>query len=330
MVWVAEAIDSGLRPRSTSDIIDTRTVLDEADQSHAAEPERYLQDVLLDNEPPRDFYPRKEQLLLRGAGGDNTTDSSSSSSHTRVIGGTDAVDGRYPYFVQIWQRSLCGGVLIGPNLVLTAAHCQNAADSVKVGRYNRFGGDNAETISIARKVVHELYDSAIYPHDIMLILLSSRTTKRYPRLNSNNDFPTTATTGLRVLGMGDTNSDSSLALPTKLQEAALGYVTNPVCQQKHTADSVTSDMLCASAVGKDAWCVTTPTPTLTNGILSFLSSRALYTLTRTILFLLSKKRYSDGDSGGPLIRRGGGPSRDVLLGLTSWYVLLPTATDSDN
>jgi hypothetical protein len=326
MVWVVEATDGGLRPRSESDIVATRTVLDEADQSHAAEPERYLQDVLLENEPPRDVYPRKEQLLRGPDWDNNTTDSSSSSSHTRVIGGADAVDGRYPYFVQIWQRSLCGGVLIGPNLVLTAAHCQNAADSVKVGRYNRFGGDSAETISIAQKVVHERYNSAEYPYDIMLILLSSTTTKRYPRLNANNDFPITTTTGIRVLGMGDTDSSSSLALPTKLQDATVGYVTNPVCQQKHTADTVTSDMLCASAFGKDAWYVT-HARTQKEFSLFF---RCFQLSLIPSSFFSFRLRCSDGDSGGPLIRRGSGPSRDVLIGLTSWYVLRQTATNSNN
>jgi V8-like Glu-specific endopeptidase len=43
---------------------------------------------------------------------------------TRIIGGT-AVDpsrNRYPYYVLVWGRSLCGGVLIAPSIVLTAAH----------------------------------------------------------------------------------------------------------------------------------------------------------------------------------------------------------------
>lgn len=41
----------------------------------------------------------------------------------RIINGEDAAEGRYPYFVRLLSGgSLCGGVLIGPNLVLTAAH----------------------------------------------------------------------------------------------------------------------------------------------------------------------------------------------------------------
>lgn len=40
----------------------------------------------------------------------------------RIIGGDDADESRYPYFVFLKRGNLCGGILIGPNLVLTAAH----------------------------------------------------------------------------------------------------------------------------------------------------------------------------------------------------------------
>jgi Trypsin len=44
----------------------------------------------------------------------------------KIIGGTEVTKGRYPYMVVLLDRSfqlICGGSLIAPNVVLTAAHC---------------------------------------------------------------------------------------------------------------------------------------------------------------------------------------------------------------
>jgi hypothetical protein len=44
----------------------------------------------------------------------------------RIIGGTDAEQGQYPYMVSVVANSGthdCGGVLVAKDVVLTAAHC---------------------------------------------------------------------------------------------------------------------------------------------------------------------------------------------------------------
>jgi secreted trypsin-like serine protease len=46
---------------------------------------------------------------------------------TRIIGGTDAPEGRYPYMVALLKgdgQLECGGSLVAPDVVITAAHCQ--------------------------------------------------------------------------------------------------------------------------------------------------------------------------------------------------------------
>ena len=41
----------------------------------------------------------------------------------RVIGGTNVQDqDRYPYFSLMWDNEMCGGSLIGNDLIITAAH----------------------------------------------------------------------------------------------------------------------------------------------------------------------------------------------------------------
>jgi secreted trypsin-like serine protease len=44
----------------------------------------------------------------------------------RILGGTDATQGRFPYFVSLVDGAFfhqCGGTLIAPDVVLTAANC---------------------------------------------------------------------------------------------------------------------------------------------------------------------------------------------------------------
>jgi secreted trypsin-like serine protease len=46
------------------------------------------------------------------------------ASQTRLFGGENATAGRYPYFVRLVGAGQCGGALIAPDIVVTAAHCK--------------------------------------------------------------------------------------------------------------------------------------------------------------------------------------------------------------
>ena len=58
----------------------------------------------------------------------------------RIIGGeiVDPVD-RYPFAASLVTGGFhgCGGSLIAPNVVLSAAHCGGSFSSVEIGRYDR-------------------------------------------------------------------------------------------------------------------------------------------------------------------------------------------------
>jgi secreted trypsin-like serine protease len=56
-----------------------------------------------------------------------STQSSNLRNRNLVIGGYGAIQDRYPYYVALQNaenKTECGGTLIAPDVVLTAAHCR--------------------------------------------------------------------------------------------------------------------------------------------------------------------------------------------------------------
>lgn len=104
----------------------------------------------------------------------------------RVIGGADATAGEWP-----WQAKLdtkdsgftCGGSLITPTWVMTAAHCISDKDpstySVTLGDLNREMAEGTEQkFSVRRVEVHPDYNSPVFVNnDIALLQLTRPATK---------------------------------------------------------------------------------------------------------------------------------------------------------
>ena len=98
----------------------------------------------------------------------------------RVIGGTDAVLGEYPWQAWLNIREIgftCGGSLITPLWVLTAAHCILDKNPEKyritlgdVKRHQREGTE--QTFGVTEIVVNPQYDAKTITNDVALIRLS--------------------------------------------------------------------------------------------------------------------------------------------------------------
>jgi secreted trypsin-like serine protease len=78
----------------------------------------------------------------------------------RIISGEDAKEDRYPYFVSLRSslsgRHMCGGTLIAPDIVLTAAHCFGA-ESVWAGLYRQSDPlGTLEELSVREEIPHPL------------------------------------------------------------------------------------------------------------------------------------------------------------------------------
>ncbi|KAF5287781.1 hypothetical protein FQA39_LY15717 [Lamprigera yunnana] len=94
----------------------------------------------------------------------------------RIIGGEVARDGQFPYQVSIHFKGShnCGGSIIAPDTILTAAHClenYNPNDLTVVVGTNKY--NEGVTHSVNSYSYHPQFDSYTLEHDIGVLKLST-------------------------------------------------------------------------------------------------------------------------------------------------------------
>jgi len=207
----------------------------------------------------------------------------------RIIGGKEATKGRYSYAVSLEDRDgqFCGGSLIAPDVVLSAAHCSGGNYRAVIGRHDLTTNDGDE-VEIDKEMEWPGYDYDEDDGDFMLLFLERPVSNRvnFELVEVNSDF-VRAGTKVTVVGWGvtDPSGDNSA---DELREVEVTVLSNDDCEDSEGRISgskddyngdITRNMICASASGKDS---------------------------------------CNGDSGGPLVIRGG--TRDVQVGVVSWGI----------
>jgi len=212
-----------------------------------------------------------------------TSNGQEDGGFNRIVGGQAASQSQFPYTAAVLYstRLLCGGTLLTPSHVVTAAHCTNGRSasqlSIRVGSNAYLSGGQVSPVSAILQ--HPLYNSRSQDNDISILVLRTpvkltssvgvaTVTRREP-----SDGEIVTVSGWGVL------SEQGTASSTNLRYVSIPTVGRVQCRARYGTTTITDNMICAGNAegGKDS---------------------------------------CQGDSGGPLVRQG----TNDLVGIVSWGV----------
>lgn len=187
-------------------------------------------------------------------GGDDASDGSYSPN---VIGGNEVKPAfKYPWVVSLqWKGNhVCGGTLIKPDMVLTAAHCSTGSQAefmVAVHRHNlakSINDEGAEIFKVVNRFVHESYNAMSNFNDVALWKLSGSYSGKFQPVVLDDGKASAAGASVFGIGWGRVRVDGPLS-PVLMQVEV--PITNPdtcINVMKEQGYTISTDLqVCAGA-----------------------------------------------------------------------------------
>jgi len=238
---------------------------------------------------------RKQAMLERAIGIERAAELRARMlAQPKIVGGTKAAPNANPFQVGLllknnpddFQAQFCGGTLVRPNVVVTAAHCSDGPISpgnVQVLTGTRRLNGSGTRRDVKKIIVHQNWNPSTFDFDVAVWILKSNAAGiEKAKLVQLAKEPKTGKT--LVTGWGNTETSG---FPVHLRQVIVPLQPRADCNDADSYNgAITNNMICAGldAGGKDS---------------------------------------CQGDSGGPLTTRplgttGGIGTYDILTGIVSW------------